>query len=269
MNQELKLKFPVWTSDFSQGKFVTCMTDDLDSLLGCAIENYVKGNPINYFYNFKKLYVVDKLDTRKAIGIDMAIVDGRCWDNHVVRIKADDKVNPLSANLNAINHIYRDNYGKKYAMSTSLLMWAYYGLELPKTDEGKAMLLAIDSGYLGHYNDYFRSTHNQYLELLGLSELIDLLNKYTKTDFDQLQRIYNLKAKIHIIDGFLHTTLPLAKLQGFFNFPIELPKEQFTLRNRFNDHKANVTDIKNKDSIDRLFSFALTRKKEVKYSTII
>ncbi|MCD8500907.1 MAG: hypothetical protein LRY71_03535 [Bacillaceae bacterium] len=139
-----------------------------------------------------------------------------------------------TANINAINNIYSGNYTSKYAMSTALLMWSYYDLPLPSSKEGKMMLLAIDSGFLGHYSDYFRRTHNNHLETLGFTPLIDLLNNTSKFEFESMQRYYKTKAKIQLNnDGYLHTTLPLAELQGFFGVSMELPKEKFLLRNEF------------------------------------
>lgn len=266
MKKELREKFPIWCLDYTQGQNALILTDDLDSLLGCAIESYVKGNPINYFYEFNNLYVNDQTDTRKAIGIDLALHKGKSWCNHVVKVTKDDYVNPQTANINAINNIYSGNYTSKYAMSTALLMWSYYDLPLPSSEEGKMMLLAIDSGFLGHYSDYFRRTHSNHLETLGFTPLIDLLNNTSKFEFESMQRYYKTKAKIQLNnDGYLHTTLPLAELQGFFGVSMELPKEKFTLRNEFESHFTN-TNIK-KSNIKNLVSLAVTGKNKVKYTT--
>lgn len=267
MQNELKGKFPEWCSDFTKDQHSLCLTDDLDSLMGCAIESYVKGNKINYFYEFNNLYVADRTDKRKLIGIDLALHRGKSWCNHVVKVSYDDYVNPQTANINAIQNIHSGNYTSKYAMSTALLMWSFYGLPLPTSKEGKMLLLAIDSGFLGHYSDYFKATHTKYLEMLGFTELIDLLNNTTKFEFESLQRKYNTKAKIQLNnDGYLQTDIALAEMQGFFDMPLELPKQQFELRNEFKSYNASTIQIKDKTKIDNLISFALTRKNEVKYT---
>lgn len=267
MINTLKEKFPQWCSDYKQNQHTTCLTDDFDSLLGCAIEKHVKGNDINYFYTFKSLHVADSTNSKKAIGIDLALAKGRTWCNHVVKINVDDVANPDTANINAIMNIHSGNYAKKYAMSTALTMMSYYDISLPKTKEGKMILLAVDSGFLGHYSDYFKATHNKYLEMLGFSELIDVLNSTTKYEFESLQRKYNLKAKLQLNNnGILHTNLALANVQGFFDFPIVLPEQQFTLRNKFKSKYANTQQIKSKDSIENLVSFALTKKNEIKFT---
>jgi len=269
MKKELKVKFPEWCSDFTQGQNALILTDDLDSLLGCAIEKYVKGNDINYFYNFNKLYVADKSDTKKAMGIDLALHKGKSWCNHVVCITKDDYVNPQTANINAINRINSVNYFNKYAMSTALLMWSYYDLPLPKSKEGKMILLAIDSGYLGHYDDRFKKVHNEYLRQLGFEELIDLLNQTTKFEFEMLQGKYKTKEKIKLnSDGYLQTRLPLAELQGFFDFPLELPTQQFELRNQFKESQGDTYRTYSKDQLQGLVSFALTGKRKFKYTFI-
>ncbi|MGV3266201.1 hypothetical protein ACEE99_20220 [Cytobacillus pseudoceanisediminis] len=270
MKKVLKERFPEWCSDFTQGQNSLILTDDFDSLLGCAIEKYVKGNDINYFYNFNKLYVADRSDDKKALGIDLALHKGKSWCNHVVRINENDYVNPQTANINALLKVHSGNYTKKYAMSTVLTMWSYYGLPLPKTKEGKMLLLCVDSSYLGHYREAFKDVHNEYIRLLGFEELIDLLNETTEFDYELLQGKYRTKAKIQLNkDGYLQTNLPLADLQGFFDFPIELPSQQFTLRNQFKEGKGNTFQTHSKDKLgENVVSFALTGKKYFKYTYI-
>lgn len=272
MEKILKERFPKWCFDNKQGQNTLVLTDDLDSLLGCSIENYVKGNEINYFYDFNKLYVADKTDKRKAIGIDLALHKGKSWCNHVVRINKDDYVNPQTANINALLKIHSKNYTMKYALSTALMMWSFYDLPLPKTKEGKMLLLAIDSGYLGHYRDRFKDVHTAYLELLGFNELIDLLNETHEFEFEMLQAKYKTKAKIKLNnEGYLETKLPLADLQGFFGVPLKLPKQKFELLHEFNytPNPLYVNNIKSKDQIDKqIFSFALTGKRKFKYTYI-
>ncbi len=268
MEQILKERFPAWCYDMEQGKYTTMLTDDLDSLLGCAVEKYVKGNEINYFYNFNKIFVADKKEERKAIGIDLALHRGKSWCNHVVRINENDYVNPQTANINALLNVHKGNYTKKYAMSTVLTMWSFYGLPLPATKEGKMILLAIDSSYLGHYREKFKKIHTQYLLLLGFDELVDLLNETDESEFVEIQNKYNTKAKIQLNnEGYLSTTLALAELQGFFDFPLELPTKQFTLRNQFKDTTGSTYEFNSKDQIDKtIISFALTGKYRFKYT---
>lgn len=267
MKKKLKDKFPLWCSDMEQGQNTLMLTDDLDSLLGCAIEKHVKGNDINYFYNFNKIYVADQEDERKAIGIDSALHSGKSWCNHVVRINENDYVNPQTANINALLKVHSGNYTKKYAMSTVLTMWSYYNLPLPETKEGKMLLLCVDSSFLGHYNETFKPIHNAYLELMGFEELIDLLNETHKFEYEMLQEKYKTKAKIKLnSEGYLQTDLPLAELQGVFNLPLKLPEQQFTLRNQFKEGKGEVWRTPSKDQLENVISFALTGKKFFKYT---
>ena len=51
-------------------------------------------------------------------------------------------------------------------MSTALLLYALYDIPLPSTEDGKLMLMTIDSSYLGYY-DYkgrLRETQCNWLE---------------------------------------------------------------------------------------------------------
>jgi hypothetical protein len=267
MNEQLKNKFPEWCSDMEQGQNTLMLSDDLDSLLGCAIEKFVKGNEINYFYNFNRIFVENREDKRKIIGVDLAIHKGKSWCNHVVRIHPNDYVNPQTANINALLKISSHNYFDKYAMSTVLIMWSYYGLPLPTTKVGKMLLLCIDSSFLGHYDDRFKSVHNQYLKLLGFEELIDLLNETNKSDYSHLQREYKTKEKIILnSEGYLETDLPLAELQEVFCLPINLPKKQFDLLAEFKSASGETWQVSSKDKLENVFSFALTGKKKFKYT---
>ncbi|KZZ85644.1 hypothetical protein [Bacillus sp. SJS] len=267
MNEKLKVLFPEWCSDYTKGQNSLMLSDDLDSLLGCAIEKYIKGNEINYFYNFNRIFVADRNDERKAIGVDLALHKGKSWCNHVVRINEDDYVNPQTANINALLKVHSGNYFKKYAMSTVLTMWSYYGLPLPETKEGKMLLLCIDSSYLGHYDDRFKEVHNAYLKLLGFEELLDLLNTTHKFEYEMLQGKYKTKEKIKLNnDGYLETKLALAELQGLFGMPLELPKQQFTLRNVFMSGYGETFKTQSKDNLSNVISFALTGKKKFKYT---
>lgn len=269
MDKRLKNKFPKWC--FSNKEFATVLTDDIDSLLGCSIEKMVKGNEINYFYDFNKLYVADQDNNKSILGIDLALHKGYCWDNHCVRINKDDYVNPLTANINAIRNIHSENYFDKYAGSTSLMMWSFYDLPLPKTKLGKMLLLAIDSSYLGHYDDRFKQAHNRYLELLEFSELIDLLNQTKKEDYEKLIKRYRLNAKnggkIYLDkDGYLQTELPLRELQRFFGIPLELPDSQFTKTHEWDSRYGNTFNVKSKDELGNIISFAMTGKNRFSYT---
>ncbi|PAQ14982.1 hypothetical protein CD798_08015 [Bacillaceae bacterium SAOS 7] len=270
MRKEIKEIFPKWCSNMEQGKYTTALTDDLDSLVGCAIEKKVRGNEINYFYDFNKIYIMDHEDKRKAIGVDLAIHEGKSWCNHVVRIGHDDYINPETANMNAIYNIHRDNYFKKYAMSTTLTMWSYYNLPLPTTKEGKLLLLAIDSSFLGHYDERFKEVHNEWLRRLGFSELIDLLDEFNKKDFFQIIEIYETKSKISVNkEGFLTTKLPIDEISKLLELPIELPKGEFLLRNEFEVGTGSSFIVCSKDNLSlskKVISFALVGKNSFKYT---
>ncbi len=105
--------------------------------------------------------------------------------------------------------------------------------------------------------------------MLGFDELIDLLNETTKADYLHLQQKYNLKSKIKLNnEGYLETDIALAELQGFFDFPIELPNKQFTLLAQFKTQDDYTYRIHSKDQIPNLISFALTATRKMKYTTL-
>lgn len=269
MNEQLKRKFPNWC--FGNKKFSTVLTDDIDSLVGCAIEQKVNDNDIYYFYDFDSVYKSDTEVRFDTLGIDLAFTKGKCWDNHVTRLNKDSKVNLQSANINSLLDISGDNYFDKYAGSTALLMWSFYDLPLPDTKLGKMLLLAIDSGFLGHYDGRFKKIHNHYLESLGFNELIDLLNQTSKQEYFDLIKEYKLNAKsggkIFIDDkGYLQTSLPLKELSDPLGLHLDLPKQPFILKNRFESIGRQVKGDEGGQLNKSIISFALTNKKYYKFT---
>lgn len=265
MNEKLKNRFPEWC--FNNEEYATVLTNDLDSLLGNMIEKKIKGNKINYFYNFKAMYVQDTSNTLEKLGIDLAWTEGKVYDNHVTRLRKNNKVNPQSANINSILNISGENYFKKYTGSTALVMWSLYGLPLPSTKLGKMLLLSIDVGFKGHYDSRFKEVHNKYLRVLGFEELIDLLNKTKMQDYYDLIRKYKLYEEIRINkDGYLQTELPLEALSDELGINLELPSQQFTLQKEYRNIGRRVQGDERGNLNKNVISFALTNRNFYKYT---
>ncbi|GAA0432640.1 hypothetical protein GCM10008983_06550 [Lentibacillus halophilus] len=269
MKKELRDKMPEWCFA-PERNYSTVLTNDIDSLVGCAIEHEVNGNQINYFYDFDNIYKQDKNVRKPSLGIDLALTYGKCWDNHVTRIQHDSHVNPQSANVNSILNISGNNYFDKYAGSTALLMWSFYGLPLPPTKLGKMLLLSIDSAFLGHYDDKFKDVHNKYLRLLGFEELITILNETDKQDYYDLIRKYKLNSDIKINeDGYLQTELPFEVLSEGLNLQLDLPSRPFHLQNEYESKYGTVTGNESGKLKPNVVSFALTNRKFYKYTVKI
>lgn len=272
MNKEYSSKFPQWYKE-DLTNYVSCLSDDLDSLVGCSLLEKVKGVEIGYFYNFKELYRGTERDV-KAIGVDIALENGRTFDNHVTMLNHKDRYNKMSINPNNIDNVSRDNYTDKYALSTALLMWSLYDIELPSTDEGKMVLLSIDSAFLGHYNDKFKQIQNKYLSKLGFDELIDLQERYSLDDFRAVQRKYNMNSKIVMIKKGLRTTLPLREISDVLELELILPHDTFLVNNtlEISNESLNKYTGYSKDYIEngqtKIFSLALTGKNYISKTNI-
>lgn len=269
MQRHLRELFPKWIDNIDKDKHVLSLSDDLDSLLGCIILRHYKGLEINQFYDFKNLYEIQPTN-KEIVGVDQARQHGKVFDNHVVAFHEKDYINPESANINAILKINRNNYTDKYCMSTVLLIMALYNIPLPSTIEGKRVLLAIDSGYLGFYNNRFKRVHTDYLKQMGLEQLIDVLERSTPEDFRKLDNKYKLKSKITLnTKGILETDIDLSSLEGLFSLDISLPKRPFKLVKELKNPSKGSVEPNKKYSVANakgLFSFALTRKGEYKYT---
>ncbi|MGE6685341.1 hypothetical protein [Paenisporosarcina sp. NPDC076907] len=228
--------------------------------------NMVQGYEINYYYNFKGIYVLDTNDTRQSIGVDMAIKNGMTWDNHVVKIKEDDYVNQQSANINSLLGINQSNYFQKYCGSTALQIYSYYDIPLPTTDDGKLYLMSIDSSYLGHYDNRYKEVHNNYFEMLGYTELIDLLNRTSEFRFDYIKQNDRLRFKDNEVTFQKNTKKYAEDLLGF---ELILPKGEFQLVQEFNRSANKISDINNPIYYDRIFSYALTGRNYINYSRAV
>lgn len=270
MNEQIKSKFPAWTYDNVHGKYDLCLSNDLDSLLSCLYLKHLKGYDINYFYDFTALYKANNTG-KPLIGVDMALERGKVWDNHITKLSRSDKINPDSANVNVVTGISRDNYYTKFCGSTLLQIMSYYNIPLPKSREGKIILLAIDSTFLGYYHNDFRAINRNWLEQLELFELLHMLESgIHKSEFYRVKQQYNLDAPIKVNEnGILETEIDLAAMQGFFDFPLSLSAEKFIQTHTFNKTSGYQMDRNkefSKHNINGLYSIALTHKNKFKYT---
>ena len=152
-------------------------------------------------------------------------------------------------------------------MSTALLIYSIYDIPLPTTEEGLLVLLSIDSSFLGHYNEMFKHTHNDYLVKLGYEELIEFLDNHTEDDFRRVQRKYKMNSKIYMRCGRLKTTLILDKLSEVLELDLSVPEHKFKINNRFfirnmdlNRNRSYNKNMLEKSNESSIFSLALTSK---------
>lgn len=265
MKKNLMEKYPKFCND-ENGIYSTILSDDIDSLLGNNLLTYIKDYKTEHFYDFKKLHsAINQNDNKPAIGIDIAIENGRCWDNHVVKVQSQDKVNPNSANINAILGFNRGNYTSKAVLSTFLQIWSYYDIPISNSREQQMILLAIDSAYLGHFNPRYKQTQRNFLEMLDMGVLIDRIYKESEESFKKVKKWLSGKIVMDK-DGYLKTNLPLKQLQQYFDFPIFLPDEQFKVVREFGESKNSVELYYPFKKPDNLFSFALRNKNKMNYT---
>ncbi|PFR96964.1 hypothetical protein [Priestia megaterium] len=266
MKQEFKNKFPQWV--FEDNDFTVCMSDDIDSLVGATIIKDVKGWETEHFYDFHKLYSTDKTDKRKAVGVDIALVKGMTFDNHVTMLSATSRPNIQSANPNVIEGISRDNYTSKFAMSTALLLYGLYDIPLPSTEDGKLMLMAIDSSYLGYYKG-FKKVQCSWLEKMGLEEMIRLQERHQIMDFVEVKHRYKSSEKILLNkNGLLETNMNLEGISKLLELDIILPEKQFQTRKEFERKRYTLkpTSKYSNGVIEENytpFSYALTGKNQL------
>ena len=273
----------------STNEYGLILTDDLDSLLSCAILKYVKGWNIEQTYIFKANKPIAKSKdsqlydylgtikdaTHEAIGVDLALTTGKCFDNHLTQFSYDEKINPESINLNRIQNIYRQNYSKKYNLSTVLLLWSLY--DLPKenlTDELVMLLIAIDGSYEGFFTDArWVGIHEFWIrDVLDLPKFLECERRHTYKEFKEKYNIQRGHGKITLSRGHLITDIDLNEVNETLawetDIQVELPEDKFYRKAVFKDNIAGIKGYPSsiKTICDNPFSYALTGKWAVNYS---
>lgn len=192
---------------FNGGDYCLMMPDDVDGLVSAAIMQRIFGYKINYFYDFLGLYCNElSFLCPESIGVDLALVRGKTICNHVSRISDKDSFNSEAVNLNIIDSVTVQNYTKKYAGSTALFFYSLFRneLKLKETPLLRAILLCIDSYFLG-YKPEFRERQKYYLcDVLELPEIYEIQKNYSFSDFEKTQKVLRMKEKIRLEDGRLN-----------------------------------------------------------------
>lgn len=267
-NQSVKDLFPAWTHKTQDRDLL--MTHDLDSVLACTILNDQEGYRINGFASFHEgVGLIDTVNAKKLIGVDFAMTGEKlCWDNHVTGLNANSYFNPNSANLNTIFKIHSQNgstYSKKMAFSTSLQVWTFYNLELPKTDEGKMLLLSIDSAYMGFYNSYFKPIWVKWMKTLGLEELIDFCENHKEWEFKDFKKQYT--EKLNFQDGYVVYDEKSRKfVEDILGIELYIPIEQFQFFSKLTEYGIELSKIHDLSRDESVLCYAITSKNWVQYS---
>lgn len=176
MEKKYLEKVPDWYK--SNEKFDLVLSDDIDSLASISVIQSIHPNwEVDYFYDFDNIYADNDVyfkENKSAtrVWVDVAIVKKEmAFDNHISRKDMEDYTNSLCINPNILANVTNYGYGRKYAGSTALLVWSLYNIPLPTTEEGKMLLLAIDSTFKGFYDSRFKERNRFFLcDVLGLEE---------------------------------------------------------------------------------------------------
>jgi hypothetical protein len=272
MNLDYLENIPQWFEEQIQLDLV--LSDDIDSLLSCALLKKIKGWKVKYFYNFEKCYASRELKNgfNERCWIDVAILNGeKAFDNHVSMVTIWDEWNTQMINPNLIANITNEDYAEKYAGSTALLIWSAYNLPLPTTEEGKMLLLCIDSAFKGHYFERFAEANQFYLcDMFDFGELYDVMERHDISEFYSMIEKYNLNETITIKDGKLHTNLDLKKIGELLGVDIELPGDSFLLWKEYEIMQEKINDYiqTSRDIANNIFTLAFTFRNSVRYSKV-
>lgn len=277
MKKEYLEKVPDWYK--SNEKFDLVLSDDIDSLVTVNVVNMVKPSwTVEYFYDFDNIYASDKVyfienKSHTRVWCDVAVIKKEmAFDNHISRKDIEDYTNPLCINPNILASVSNRGYTNKYAGSTALLVWSLYDIPLPETEEGKMLLLAIDSTFKGYYSSRFRGRNRFFLcDVLGLEELYEVEKRHTCNEFYQIISKYGLSNKIrhNKESNCIKTGLDLETIGEVLGIGLELPTKKFSHWRSFEQKQGNMCGIKSiKDLSKGLVTLAFTFQNVAKYSIV-
>ena len=274
MTEEYINEIPQWFNE--DCKLDLVLSNDIDSLVSCALLKKIKGWDVKYFYDFENSYAAHSLKKERhdRCWVDVAVLNGeKAFDNHVSMVTYWDQSNPNMINPNLVNNITNECYEDKYAGSTALLIWSIYDIPLPPTEEGKMLLLCIDSMFKGHYSEHFSEANTFYLcEMLGMDELLEVMNRHKAKEFYTLTDKYRLNNDlISFKEGKLQTDLDLKKIGELLGLELTLPDDSFSLWRKYKICHEKVEEyIHTASDIARdIFSLSFTYKNSARYSKVV
>ena len=277
MKEKYLSKVPEWYK--SNEKFDLVLSDDLDSLATVTVVQSVHPNwNVEYFYDFDNIYVSpdvyfkeNKSHTR--VWCDVAFCRNEmAFDNHISRKDIDDHVNPRCINPNILADVSNYGYTNKYAGSTALLIWSLYNIPLPTTEEGKMILLCIDSTFKGFYSSKFKERNRFFLcDVLDLPELYEVEKRHDIKEFYQLMDKYGLSQKIRYNSESkqIETKLDVATISEKLGIDISLPTQSYDHWRSFEQRTVNMCGISSIKKLDKyLITLAFTYQNVAKYSVL-
>lgn len=275
MREEYLSRVPEWYRSFE--KFDVVLSDDLDGIVSTSALKFAKNWNVEYFYDFSKLYASNnvyfkenKSATRVWADVSIIVQDAMTFDNHVNRMSLDDYTNPNAINPNILSDITNKNYYDKYLGSTALVIWDLYKIPLPETEEGKMLLLCIDTTFKGFYGkpQYQKANKHFLCDVLDMEELYEVLKRHTQKEFYQMIEKYGLSRKIWVdSNGQLKTNLDSDLLTRLLGIPVELPQIKMNRYASF-ENKFDGLFYKNSIKSKGVVTAALTGQNKLSYSVI-
>lgn len=273
MQKQIKDKLPQWI--FEKDNYTMEMQNDWDSLLSTCLLKHLNGWDINYFYNFKARYILDNMNNKEKVGVDLALRTGKTVCNHVMLQDHSTVKNHEAVNLNSIRDIHTKQYKKKYPFSTFMLLISIFDYQLNYDDECLIkFILCVDSAYKGFYadKDEYRKIYVDWMKLLGLDKFLDVLEKTPKEEFTNMLGKMKKRGTDITIDenGCLKFgEYNLEKLSKRLGFTVELPKGQFKQDMQFINGFFEVSPKSSRFyKNENVYSYAFTKRGSGKVSYI-
>lgn len=257
-----------WWYNINSDKHFLVLSDDIDSYLSCLFLRKKFGVDIGGFYDFKNLYKNSKVKTKgkEPIFVDIDVCNGFAFGNHVTAFK----------NRNCVNfnyYISQNDYTDKFAGSTLITLFYGYKYNLKEKDHDKVRFWVMIDSWQKQFFEY-RKRWDSWVKDLKIEYLTDIVGAKDKDWYENKRELCGLNGKIIRQDnGTLdYTTINFNAIKE--EFGITVPKLKLTFDKKIGTFEIHNIDIscgipeetKQLCENGRIFSNAMTRKKELKYS---
>lgn len=248
-------------------------TDDADSVLSCLMltHYYPDRFEIGYFYDFRDgLYMKIGIDeSLPMVGVDLSHPTMKCISNHLTRMFPTDIVNPQDINMNILDNNDARNYHAKYNLNTLLLVSSLCGHKFGN-DIGKVVALLPDSAFKPRFQPSYyqdRGIQEKYLKIFGYDDMLEFQDKYGIDRFYKGQSALNLQSKVWVTDTDIEfkEDVDLEVICKYLEINYD-PSDLEGLFYLVEKHQSFVGATNQKYNKGNMFSFAITRKGQVKYS---
>lgn len=244
MTKKATNNVPTWYKD-KTNKYHTILTDDIDSLLSCAILKQIMGWSVEEIFLLKKKVKGHegqdlKGKTKNATQSEGIASIWHCTKANVSIIISQDFQILITKTKNLLIQIlWRISHDKIIQRNMQGQQYYYFGhctVYKKKVWQMKQWWCCSQStaAFLGYYSSRYRQYIKHYLvDVLDLPEFYHCIERHEKEEFYAIQDKYRLREKITLKKGHVITKIDIDAINDILlwdtdtNLHIELPQDKF------------------------------------------